>query len=706
MATRSRRKEEKREIATERRPVPPPKPAAAARPVLWRPHVKLIAALWLLALIPYANSFRTGFPLDNKPVILEDTRIRAATTQNIDLILTKDYWYGSHTTNLYRPLTTLSYLFNYTFLGNQARAAPYHVINFALHTLNIALVYFLGLALFGETAPACALALIWSVHPVLTESVTNIVGRADLLAGFGVLAGLLCHISAGNAAGRRKAVWLAALAAAAAVGIFSKESGIVLLAAMALYDLARPRWRKRLWGYAAAALPITVFLYVRANMLAGTYAGEVPFVDNPLVGAGFWTARLTAVKVIGKYFWLLIWPARLSTDYSYNQVPLFASQFRSWADWEAVLAFVACCAAALIAIKSRRRNGTLFFLIGFFFAALLPTSNLIILVGTIMAERFLYLPAIAFAACVVLLILAVSRRARPPAAVGILAVIYVGFATRTLVRNFDWTDDVTLWTAASRASPASFKVHDSLVQQRLLANPPDLNAAAAEADRSLAILDRLPDELDAVQPYVNAAKAYRQVGDSQTDPSQKQNWYRKALGAALRGERIDRLSQERIQALNAGRRVLSGSAPLYQELGSIWLRLNDPQKALEAFDRSRFFSATPESFASRAEAYATLHDQRQAVIALFEALVYDPLWTQFAPLIVDQYKNHEPQSCALRDSGSGASLDLSCPLVHDEICAAARNVQRLYLSHTQTAKAGATAASAVQGLGCPAGMFQ
>jgi hypothetical protein len=32
---------------------------------------------------------------------------------------------------------------------------------------------------------------LWAVHSLSTEAVTNIVGRADLLAAFGVLAGFL-----------------------------------------------------------------------------------------------------------------------------------------------------------------------------------------------------------------------------------------------------------------------------------------------------------------------------------------------------------------------------------------------------------------------------------------------------------------------------------------------------------------------------------
>ena len=174
-------------------------------------------------------------------------------------------------------------------------------------------------------------------------------------------------------------------------------------------------------------------------------------MDNPLVGAEFWVARLTAVKVIGKYLWMFLWPAHLSADYSYNQIPVTV-------DWQAVLSLAVCCAAAGAAIcvfPPERRElpyRALFFFIGFFFAALAPTSNLFLLIGAIMAERFLYLPLIGLAGCLVMAIFAASRRLAPgksqTVAAVVVAAIALAFAARTFARNFDWFDEQTLWAAS------------------------------------------------------------------------------------------------------------------------------------------------------------------------------------------------------------------------------------------------------------------
>jgi tetratricopeptide (TPR) repeat protein len=662
----------------------------------------LMLALWAFALVAYSNSFRAGLTLDNAAV-LQDSRIRAATPENLHLILTEEYWYNRMTTGLYRPLTTFSYLLNYAIFGNGPHPAGYHWVNFALHAVNIALVYLLGLLVFQETRLkerlALALAAVWAVHPVLTESVTNIVGRADLLAAFGVLAGLLCHVHGGAASGWRKLAWLAGLTLATTIGLFSKESAVVVLAAMVIYDLAfHQTWRARAAGYLALAVSFLVFFYVRGQVLARLPAGVVPFVDNPLTGAGFWTARITAIKVIGKYLWLLLWPSRLSCDYSYNQIPLFAG-----GDWKALAAVAACAALVAVAIACYRRNKPVFFFIAFFFVTLAPTSNLVILIGAIMAERFLYLPSIGFAGCLVWAVYTVCRRL-PRVAPAALALVAVAFAARTFTRNFDWFDNLSLWTSAVKTCPASYKPHTLLAgYYSVAAKEARLDVAIGEADRSLAIVDPLPDQGNAFLAYLGAGVCYRIKGDTLSPPL-SDFWFQKSLAALLRGQRIDLADKQYAQRHNLSRGmslVNSGWFQLYLELGRTYLRLSDPRQALAAFQYGRTLQLDPDLFEEMSAAYRALGDPQQAAITLMEGLGVDPSHTQFAAELVDLYQKTEPQTCAVRNDAGSVSLNLDCPLVHSQLCTASRNVALLYHQRGQDPLAAATIRSAVHDLGCP-----
>jgi tetratricopeptide (TPR) repeat protein len=645
-------------------------------------HALAILGLWAFALLAYSNSFRAGLALDNAWVIQEDSRIQAATPENARLILTQDYSYRNSSSGLYRPLTTFSYLVNYTILGGGSRPAGYHWVNFALHAVNILLVYWLGLLLFREMGPAWALAAVWALHPILTESVTNIVGRADLLAGFGVLAGLLCHAKSAAASGRRKLAWLAALMLAAAIGIFSKESAVVLLAAMAIYDVTVGRGgtksatrgsradegvRPTHWaGYVAVALPVTIFLYVRYRVFAGLGAAPVPFTDNPLVGAGFWTARLTAVEVIGKYLWLLVWPRGLSCDYSYNQIPVAGWGVGSFA----VLAIGAA------AIFCYRRHKAVCFFMAFFFAALAPTSNLVILIGSIMAERFLYLPSVGFAGC---LVWAIYRRPRiAPAALGLICA---ALAIRTYARNIDWLDDQSLWASAAKVCPASYKTHLHVATALVGPQGQGMDRAIGEVERSLAILDGLPDDRNVPQAYAVAGFIYLMQGSGA----------QKALDVLLRGERIDRTIAQELRRENQLRGIAtspSGWYPLYLALGDAYLRLSDPRKAMEAFEYGRTLRPAPEFFEDMSAAWRAMGDPRRAAITLIEGLLVDKGNRKLASELVELYRETDPGSCA-------PSLDPACPLVHDQVCTAVRNVKQLYMRMGQ-------APMAVSEAGCTA----
>ncbi len=438
-----------------------------------RRHAWRLLAICGLILLAYSNSFQSALVFDNASIIGRDPRIREATAHNINAILHEGYRYTNAGDGLYRPLTTLTYLLNYAVLGNGPRPAGYHWVNLAVHEVNVALVYALGIAILGEGAAAWALAAIWGIHPVLTESVTNIVGRADLLAAFGVLAGLLCHLKGASATGRRRWAWLAGIAAAQAVGLFSKENAAVLPGLMLLYDLTRSGrspWRRRAPGYAALALPVAAFLYLRMGVPTHM---QVTFADNPLVTAGFATARITAIRVMGQLTWLFLWPARLSADYSYNAAPLFHWSAFDWDDGEALIALAFLCAALLAmiqALRRRRAGHPMFFFLAFFFIAELPTSNLIITIGSIMAERFLYLPSVGLAGLAVAAALALRRRFpwRPPAAAqaasAALGIACLALGARTYTRNLDWKDELSLWTSAVQVCPESAKAHYNLAK--------------------------------------------------------------------------------------------------------------------------------------------------------------------------------------------------------------------------------------------------
>ncbi|MDE3198337.1 MAG: glycosyltransferase family 39 protein, partial [Acidobacteriota bacterium] len=455
-----------------------------------RLHALLLLAIVLLA---YSNSFQSGFVLDNRGLILVDERVHAATASNLGLIFNRTYWWPHGESGLYRPFTTFTYLLNYAILGNGSSPAGYHVFNLLVHLFNVLLLYAIAARLLSERWSAFFVAGLWAAHPVLTEAVTNIAGRADLLAAFGVLAGLLTYLK-----GRDNPAWFAAAAAATAVGVFSKETGVVIVGVILLYDLIsrrRPAWP----GVIAVTVPAALMLIQRAHVLAGAQPMEIPFTDNPIPWADFLTGRLTAFAVISKEFALILWPATLSADYSWSQIPLF----HGGADWVRALLPLAIL-SGLFFLYRWNKAALFFFLAGLFWLA--PAANILFPTGAIMAERLLYLTAAGIAACVALALLSLPARYARIA----LAVLIAACAARTWVRNTDWADDASIANASVKTSPASFKTHDLLANVLFASDPTHTNIGRviAESEKSRAILDTLPDTRKPSGPYRFAANCY------------------------------------------------------------------------------------------------------------------------------------------------------------------------------------------------------
>jgi hypothetical protein len=545
-----------------------------------------------MVLAAYSNSFHGGFVLDCNQLLLHDPRIQQVTPQNFDLILHRTYWWPYGESGLYRPLATLSYLFNYSVLGNGENSPGYHQINFLLHLTNVLLVCALGLRLMGTRGRAFAVAALWSVHPVLTESVSYMVGRPELLAGTGVLGGFVLYLAATESAGARRWAALAGAAAATAVGVFSKESAVTLIGVVVLYELVWWKQRRqatgRVLGLIAVALPVVAMLLLRARVLASSPPARFPFVDNPLVDAGFLEGRLTALAVVARYLWRLACPVTLSADYSWAQIPAFHGTPLEWL----ALLIVAILAGA--AVWSWRVNRTASFLAGFAAITFLPGSNLPFPIGTIMAERLLYLPAVAFCGCVVLLL--GSHRAAPV----IVALLVFAYGFRTWQRNIDWSDDLHMARAMAEASPDSFKTQKTLAFLLFHADEShaNLDEVIAHAEKGIAVLDPLPN-LD------NDAESFRFAGN-----------YHFFKGDYPRAAELFRRS---LAIMNWAGEPDANAGFALRQLALTYLRQNEPdQAARAAFEAVQADPLNPERYLQMAEVMRLSQKPDMAIMTLLQ----------------------------------------------------------------------------------------
>jgi protein O-mannosyl-transferase len=451
----------------------------------------IFVAAWAV----YWNSLDGEFVFDDTSIVQNNPQIRSLAPENLKQIVGSHYWQtAAGQGGLYRPVVVLSYALNYAV--GELDPWGYHFMNVLLHALNAVLVFFIVQELFGEGTFAFWSGLLFALHPIRTEAVAYVVGRAECVAALFFLLAWWCYLR-----GRWPLAAVAFLLAA-----LSKESALTFLAVAILTDLVRGR-RGTWQAYGALGAAAVAALALRFAVLGGIAPLAVSASSNPLVGVGTVTRLLTATAVWGKYLWLLVWPAALSADYSFQQIPPVVSP------WTAsfLLGLLGLVAVVAGTVWAWRRSKPLFLCGAFFLATFSLTSNFLRPIGTIMAERLLYLPSLGFTCAVAY---GLAQTGRKQIAAVALALLYAG---RTMSRNADWHDHVTLFSSAAEVSANSSLVQANLANA-LLYRKGDAAGAARHAMEAIRIEPGDPaaymtlgDALVKLGDLVQAVEAYARV---------------------------------------------------------------------------------------------------------------------------------------------------------------------------------------------------
>jgi Flp pilus assembly protein TadD len=378
-----------------------------------------------------------------------------------------------------RPVVNLSLAVNWAVGQDSVRG--YHVLNLAIHLVA-------GLLLFGvvrrtlllprlagrlgrgATGIALAAALVWTVHPLQTESVTYVVQRAESIMGLFYLLTLYCVIrgagpggaataAAAKAGSSRPAAWFIFATAACLCGMASKEVMVTAPLVVLLYD------RTFLAGSFKGALRRRWPLYLALAATWGLLAYLVGSADRG-GSAGFglavtpWRYALTQLGVVMHYLGLALWPRRLVIDYGW---PIASTVGQVLPGAIVIGLLLAGTAWALV------RRPSAGFLCACFFLMLSPSSSFVPVVTEVAAEHRMYLP---LAAVVVLAVATLYRawqwslekaapQGRPAGAMRALplaaaAIVVVALGYGTLERNEDYKTELAIWrdTVAKRPDNA------------------------------------------------------------------------------------------------------------------------------------------------------------------------------------------------------------------------------------------------------------
>lgn len=199
------------------------------------PHSTQYAIIVVSCLFCYGSSLHgAAFVFDDSVAIVRNTDVVGANV-SIRTIFAHDFWGANLTDSAshksYRPLVTLMFRWEVRTFG--LVAAYMKTTNLLLHCIAscLVLVVLRRLVSFVNGVPSFLAALMFAVHPVHTEAVSGIVGRADLLCAVFYLLVLLVYEEMGKTLRSTTSLigyWLA-VSVMATVALLCKETGITVL---------------------------------------------------------------------------------------------------------------------------------------------------------------------------------------------------------------------------------------------------------------------------------------------------------------------------------------------------------------------------------------------------------------------------------------------------------------------------------------------
>jgi tetratricopeptide (TPR) repeat protein len=440
------------------------------------------ALLAALVLIAFAPGLSGVFLLDDEKAILSNPSLR----EPFSLAWLRP---PPDTTVEGRPLVNASLALCHAFCGT--RPFCYHVFNVLVH-LGAALAL-LGvvravLSLSRWPAPvresarplALGAALLWSLHPLQTESVTYIVQRAEAMMGACYLLVLYALARAATSATPRGSRgWSWACVAACAAGMACKEVMVSAPVMALLFDrvfFARSwseLWRARGLLHLGLALSWTVLL-----VLLSSRSGSAGFST----GVASQSYALAQVGFLARYVRLFVWPSDLVLDYG---PALHLAEGSS-------LLLVGLALFLLLAVGwIWRRSSWAGYLLAFFFAVLAPSSSFVPVATQVAAEHRMYLAlaplsvlAVLGAGCLVRAAtrrderLALAARLFGCALIGVLMVL-------TMKRNREYSSEVVMWSGNVARWPINARAHVSLAVAHRRGG--ELELAMEELERAIAL---------------------------------------------------------------------------------------------------------------------------------------------------------------------------------------------------------------------------
>jgi tetratricopeptide (TPR) repeat protein len=483
-----------------------------------------------------------------------------------------------------------------------------HFVNVLLYLLSgVVILYFLRTVVFPrEPDMAFIAALLFVIHPIHTEVVANVKSRDEIMS---LLFICLTFIFAFRYKERNRIKELALALLCFFLALLSKEYAVTLVV---LLPLAFYLFR----GYSIGAsmktfLPYTLVLaiYVAIRFSIVVLKANVPDVEvlnNPYLFASPSEKLATEISTTLNYLRLLLFPHPLSADYSYRAIPY--RSFGSPLVWLSILIHLGMIAGGIWLFMKRH---VMCFAIAFYLSFLFLVCNIFLNIGATMGERLIYHSSLGFTMALAFILIKGLKKLNIPDAsrriwlAGTLALMVLACAGKTIARNADWKNDITLFTKDVETVPNSVLANGNAGARYIdLSERPEnklkqtelLNKAIGYLNKAISMHERY------VTSYINRGLAWYKLGDLEKT---RENWdkvsfyyphypdiprYKEILanGYLNKGLNLGKEQKftEAIEEMKKGLEIAPNNPEIWYNLGGAYYTIKEYQKAMEAWDKT------------------------------------------------------------------------------------------------------------------------
>lgn len=436
--------------------------------------------LGIIALAYYANSLNGDFVMDDA-IVISNNQYTKQGISGIPGIFNHDTFYGffkkEGKANLveggrYRPLSLAMFAIEYQLFGENTFL--FHLVGVILYALCCILLFTWLRNLFRARVDEKAAimiaffaSLLYTIHPVHTEVVANIKGRDEVL---GLLFSLLSAYCFTEYIADKKAKWSLMGAAAFMLALFSKENtiGFIVLIPLAIQVFYRVPFKEIIRIFLFLIAGSIPYFAMRLSILGIPQSGApiIELMNNPFLiwsgnhyePASIMMKLATICVTLVDYIRLLLFPYPLTHDYYPLQIPL-----TTFSNPVALLGLLGYLGMTIWSILQVRKQNIIAFGILFYLIAIFPMSNIPLPVGTLMSERFLFIPSIGF--CIIVSYLLVKYWLKSNFKAGantVLIILFLALGIRTILRNPVWQSNYTIFLNDIKYSPNSAKLNNSV----------------------------------------------------------------------------------------------------------------------------------------------------------------------------------------------------------------------------------------------------